>query len=157
MGGVGYGMSPMMMGMGMNPMMMGMRGMGPSHSHEEEPAGAIATTDVAAGIKASIVIDKLSGFETLDELAGHGVVVCPADNVEHDFNDNSMCSGGILSCCALHYDNEEVVLGGFTPQVLPGNNPAVRGPVANLPRVPPAAAPQGHGGHAGHGYHGHDH
>jgi len=116
MGGVGMmGMgSPIMMGMGFNnPMMgMGMMGMGMGHHVEEQPEGVIATTDVAPGIKASIVIDRLKSFERLDQVAGRGVVVCPAENVEHDFDMNSKCSGGILSCCALHYDMEEVHLGG---------------------------------------------
>merc|ERR1712025_261784 len=89
---IGMG-SPLIMGVGFNPM-MGMMG----HPVEEDPAGVIATTDVNAGIKASIVIDRLKGFDRLEQIAGRGVVVCPADNVEHDFDMNSKCSGA--SCPA---------------------------------------------------------
>jgi len=113
MGGMGgFGMmgmrNPMMMGgMGFNPM-MGIMG----HQVNKEHPGVLATTDVAPGIKASIVIDRLKSFDRLEQIAGRGVVVCPADNIEYDFDMNSKCSGGILSCCALHYDREEVHLGG---------------------------------------------
>jgi len=111
----GYGMSPMMMGMGMgNPMMMGKMGMmgGVPHTHEEDPEGIIASADCAPGIKASIHLDKLKGFNSLKQLAGRGVIICPSDNIEHDFDDQAKCTGGILACCALHYSKDDVKLGG---------------------------------------------
>jgi len=105
MGGVGMmGGYPMMGGMGM----MGMPMMH-HHHHEQDPAGVIASKTLAPGVKAAISIDHIQGFNSLSELAGRGLVVCPKDKVDQDGFD-AECEGGILSCCALHYDKKEVTM-----------------------------------------------
>jgi len=111
MGMGGMGSPGMMGGMGFNNPMMGMMG-GFGHSVHQEHPGVLARADLVPGIKASIVIDRLKSFDRLEQIAGRGVVVCPSENVELDFDMHSQCAGGILSCCALHYDQDEVHLGG---------------------------------------------
>merc|ERR1712121_230523 len=74
MGSSGFGMGG---GFGMGSPMMSGLGLHGLHRESGPAAGSLATTDLAPGIKASIVIDELKGFESLDELAGRGVVVCP--------------------------------------------------------------------------------
>jgi len=117
-GGIG-GMGHMsMMGMG-DPWMMGIDfnnpRMGMMGYNNREHHGVIASTEVAPGFKASIKINNLKNFDRLEQIAGRGVVVCPSDNIRLDFNMDSRCDGGILSCCALHYSHQEVHLGGNSP------------------------------------------
>ena len=102
-GGV-MGGYPMMGGMMMGYPMM-------HHTHDADPEAVLASHTLAPGVKASINIDRVRGFNSLAELAGRGIVVCPKDKVDVDGYQGE-CEGGILSCCALHYDREEVVLGG---------------------------------------------
>jgi len=135
MGGMGmkYG-NPMMMNKQMmmmkgpmNPMMMGsygrhpamghmmggmhhpMMGMMDMDDHDHKPEGVFAETDLAPNMKATINIDRLEGFRSLSDLAGRGVVVCPTSMVDHH-DDDAMCDGGILACCALHYDENKQML-----------------------------------------------
>lgn len=141
MGSSGFGMGG---GFGMGSPMMSGLGLHGLHRESGEAAGSLATTDLAPGIKASIVIDKLKGFESLDELAGRGVVVCPAENIDHDFDDNSRCDGGILACCALHYDTQEVVLGGNMHEALGNRGSSYTHSSYGAPK---SSGPSHHGGY----------
>ena len=37
---------------------------------------------VSGGVKATFNVQRVGGFTSLAELAGHGVAVCPSENVE---------------------------------------------------------------------------
>ncbi|XP_035826085.1 keratin, type II cytoskeletal 3-like [Aplysia californica] len=81
----------------------GHEGKGP---HGDSVPGVIAEVNVSPGTASEINIDNLSGYSSLKDLAGLGVVVCPSDSVDSDYG-SAKCEGGILSCCALHYDTED--------------------------------------------------
>jgi len=122
MGGMGMmGGYPMMGGMGM---MGGMMPMMHHTHHEMDHEGVLASHTLAPGVKASINIDRLRGFTSLKELAGRGIVVCPKEKVDQDGHE-AECEGMILSCCALHYSKDEVMLGGGSGTNGGGPGPAM--------------------------------
>ncbi|XP_013077203.1 spidroin-1-like [Biomphalaria glabrata] len=115
LGGQGYGMGGQGYGMGGQgyggPGPMGGAGPigGAGYSgviYTERAPGIVANIRLTPGTASEINIDTLSGFSSLKDLAGRGIVVCP-DAAVGDKYGEYVCENGILSCCALHYDNGE--------------------------------------------------
>ncbi|XP_059167238.1 elastin-like [Physella acuta] len=78
-------------------------------AYEDNVPGVIAKVKLTPGTASEINIDNLRGFSSLKELAGRGVVVCPDAAIENKYGE-AVCEGGILSCCALHYDSGDQTL-----------------------------------------------
>ncbi|KAH9499902.1 hypothetical protein Btru_076875 [Bulinus truncatus] len=87
----------------------GYPGFGGGIIYTDRTPGIVANVRLTPGTASEINIDTLAGFSNLKELAGRGVVVCPDAAVENKYGD-AKCESGILSCCALHYDNGEQTL-----------------------------------------------
>jgi len=83
------------------------------------PIPGVLTTGTFNDNKASIYVDRLYGYQSLAELAGRGVSLCPKDWVKQDSNGHWECQDptpdsdsddNLFACCSLQYSNIESFL-----------------------------------------------
>lgn len=72
------------------------------------PAGSqsiLTKMDVEPGIPKVISLDYLQNFDSLQQIAGRGLIACAKTELNYD-GSIQCAAGAILSCCALSYDNQ---------------------------------------------------
>merc|ERR1711879_549401 len=78
---------------------------GNRHSHYYHDV--IAEAKLEAGQKTEFSIDRLMGVTSLVDVAGRGVVVCPAENVDEVGDFKRCLTDSIPLCCKLTWVLEE--------------------------------------------------